>query len=108
MRIGYCYTCKREVAMVEDHEWQPIARLYRRCREDVAVHMQRHGVRFEQCPVDALFAPVTEAWLDLTGEQVDPLHIPAHRAPTLGPTCPRCRAAVSPAASSCPLCGQGV
>ena len=108
MQIGYCYTCKREVALLDDSEWQPIARLYRQCREQIASHMERHGVRFEQCPVGALFAPVTQAWLDLTGERVDPQHIPAHRAPTLGHACPHCRGALRPGATACGLCGRPV
>jgi hypothetical protein len=108
VKIGYCYACKREVAMVEPDEWAPIGRLFRRCRQDVADHMERHGVRFEQVPLDALFEPVTQAWMELTGEAVDPQHIPAHRLPTLGGTCPSCRAAVRPGEVHCGLCGASL
>ena len=108
MKIGYCYGCKREVAMVDEAEWAPIGRLFRRCREDVAQHMERHGVRFEQVPLDALFEPVRQAWLELTGEDVDPQHIPAHRAPNLGRTCRNCRAASRPGATHCSLCGAAL
>jgi len=94
--------------MVEDHEWEAIERLYRQCREDVGRHMKQHGVRFEQVPVDALFEPVRRAWIELTGEDIDPQHIPAHRAPSLGPTCRNCRAALNPGTEVCRLCGTPV
>ena len=94
--------------MLEEHEWRPIAALFRQCRRDVRDHIERFGVRMEQVPVDALFEPVREAYFALTGERCDHEHIPAHRVPTLGASCPACRAPVPPGTIQCGLCGAVV
>ncbi|MCP3099122.1 hypothetical protein LZ198_09600 [Myxococcus sp. K15C18031901] len=104
MEVRGCWRCQSDVPMLDEEEFEPVWALHVGAR--LGLGASRHG----DVPVEgleALFAPVCEAYTRLTGfAETNANAVMPHRLSLYGPPCAACGKPLrTPEARHCAACG---
>ena len=94
--------------MLDEEEFAVVSRLASESMQGIKNFRTQHRVSLSESPIDEIFRPVREAYLDITGMD-EPNHnaIMHHRISLYGPDCERCGKPLrTPRASFCAACGN--
>ena len=106
MKIYYCWRCRTEVPMLEEHEWQEILPLLKIDIKSIKEYRQQYN-----CDLSTATAAVghkaCKKYKELTGyNETNHVALYHHRLSLSGPECKRCGHLFrTPNASYCANCG---
>jgi len=108
MKILYCWRCHREVPMLDEDEYEFLARVHRKCTADVKAYREVHSAPLDKTPRSGLMKPVLDEYRRLTrAVETDPDHVLKHRLSLYGPPCQACGLPLrTPKAKVCASCGH--
>lgn len=106
MRMYYCWRCKRDVPMLEEHEWEQMLPVLRGYIEQVKRLCKEDALRLFEAERQA-GNPACNLYFELTGYRETEFDaIWHHRLADYGPECPRCGHLLrTPQATFCAKCG---
>ena len=107
MRTLWCWRCKRDVAMLDEAEFEVVRQAHTRGVEAIKDYRQRNGATLQATPIRELHRPVREAYEQMTGATgFDADHILKHRLSLYGPPCSVCGKPLrTPQSKLCAACG---
>ena len=97
-----------ELPMLDEEEFAVVGKLYSEGMSATKEFRLEHNLPLSECPIDERFAPVREAYQQMTG-MAEPNHnaIMHHRISIYGPSCEHCGKPLrTPRAGFCAACGQ--
>ena len=102
----WCWRCKVEVPMLDEHEYAEIFALYRLGTEAVKSYRLRNRASLESVPRGELFAPMLARYEAMTGyKELNPNAVLHHRLSLYGPPCRNCGKPLrTPKAKLCGCC----
>lgn len=106
-KLLYCWRCKREVAVLEDAEWERVAPHLANPIAQIKAYRQQHGVSLAEARIHGYGKEALRIYEEITGYQEQyPDPIWHHRANLFGPPCTACGKPLrSPKAKHCAECG---
>jgi hypothetical protein len=67
MKILYCWRCHRDVPMLDEDEYELLARVHRKCTADVKAYREVHSAPLDKTPRSGLMKAVLDEYRRLTG-----------------------------------------
>src|SRR3989337_1236333 len=87
----YCWRCKMELPMLEEHEWGKVGPLLSGAIEKVKEYREEHGVSLAQARDESFGKAALEMYKVITGfEETNPNALWHDRLSLLGPPCGVC------------------
>src|SRR5690242_12146028 len=110
MKMLWCWRCRQEMPMLEEHEYAHAFRLYGECFEQIKQCRKTGGVPLTGAIMEDSFHPLRKWYEALTGFARCHHHaIMHHRLSDFGPPCRVCGKPLrSPRAKMCAACGSSV
>ncbi len=106
----YCWRCKTDVPMLEEHEWEQIAPHLTQALTEIKDHRETHRISPAEAKARGYGTQPLERYFQLTGfreTNVDALW--HHRLALFGPPCRACGKPLrTPRAKTCAACGATV
>jgi hypothetical protein len=103
----YCWRCKMELPMLNEAEWEQIARHLTNAIEQIKQYRQAHGVSIQEAMAAGYGQEALALYYKMTGFRETNLDaLWHHRASLLGPPCHKCGKPLrTPQAQHCAECG---
>ena len=107
MEMMYCWRCDREVAMLDEAEFEQLSGVLSQCLTNVKAFREKHSVPLHEVDLPAQYKPALDCYESLTGvKESNHEVLRHHRVSLYGPPCPSCGLPLrTPKASTCPKCG---
>ncbi len=107
MKVMWCWRCKMDVPMLDEAEFAIVSNLYSQGIRATKEFRERHSIPLSGAPIEELFRPVREAYVQMTGMvESNENAIMHHRISIYGSPCGRCgKPFRTPRASFCAACG---
>jgi hypothetical protein len=106
-RILYCWRCKTDVPMLEEHEWDDVSAALTEGISEIQHYRRQHGASVKEARDHVYWQGGFARYRELTGYSgSDPEVVWHHRLSLLGPLCHACGKPLrTPRASFCAGCG---
>jgi DNA-directed RNA polymerase subunit RPC12/RpoP len=106
-KMLYCWRCKREVPMLDEHEWELIKPGLTETQEGIKAHRKAHGTSLREALVRVYGSGALRRYFELTGFREANINaILHHRLSQFGPPCATCGKPLrTPRAKLCVECG---
>lgn len=106
----YCWRCRTEVPMLEDHEWDEIEPLLRGAIRQIKRYREEHGASLAEARKFGYGKEALERYFQITGfRETNADALWHHRWSDFGPPCKACGKPLrTPKAKLCAACGIAV
>src|SRR5579863_8013642 len=106
MKWLWCWRCKTEMPMLDEHEYAEIAALYSAGTQSVKDYRVRTGAALKDVPKAERFAPLLKRYKEITGyTATNENAVMHHRLSLYGPPCSKCAKPLrTPKAKICGSC----
>ncbi|HVA11930.1 MAG TPA: hypothetical protein VNF99_01655 [Stellaceae bacterium] len=103
----YCWRCKKEIPMLEEHEWQEVLPALSQGVQHIKDYRTRTGASLIEAKEQAFGTGALKRYYELTGYlETNPNALWHHRLELFGPPCAACgRPLRTPRAKMCAECG---
>lgn len=107
MKTLYCWRCKKEVPMLDEHEWQDVYPHIAGGLEAVKAYRLEHGATLTEAKEHHFGQGALDRYFAITGyRETDVQELWHHQLARLGPCCTACGKPLrTPTANFCAECG---